>query len=125
MKALVVDDSSMLRMLVSKLLRGAGYEIAEAADGQQALDRVAEDGPPDLVLLDWNMPVMNGYEFLVRFRAEAANAGAKVVLLTTESQRENIVQALDAGADDYVTKPFESDALLEKIERVMSEDDIL
>ncbi len=125
MKALVVDDSSMLRMLVTNLLSKAGYDVTQAEDGQVALDRVGDIGPPDLVVLDWNMPVLDGYGFLRKFREDASNVGSKVVLLTTEGQKEKIIKALDAGADDYITKPFESDALLETIERVMSGEDVL
>lgn len=125
MKALVVDDSSMLRMLVTNLLSKAGYEVTQAEDGQVALDKVSAIGPPDLVVLDWNMPVLDGYGFLCKFREDESNSSSKIVLLTTEGQKEKIVKALDAGADDYITKPFESDALLETIERVMSGDDVL
>ncbi len=125
MKALVVDDSSMLRMLVTNLLSKAGYKVTQAEDGQIGLDVVSNMGSPDLVVLDWNMPVLDGYGFLCKFREDEANIGSKVILLTTEGQKEKIVKALGAGADDYVTKPFELDALLETIERVMSSEGIL
>lgn len=125
MRAMVVDDSGMLRMLVTKILKGAGYEVAEAADGRIALDKVRDEGLPDLIVLDWNMPVLDGYGFLVEFRKEAKHAAAKVILLTTEGQREKILKALEAGADDYITKPFEADALLTKVQRIMEAGDVL
>jgi len=120
-KVLVVDDSRLMRMAVTRLLAGLDMAISEAADGREALEKLEREGVFDVVVLDWNMPVMNGYEFLVAMRGSARHADTKVVMLTTENQIESIRKALMAGANEYVMKPFTDEMLIEKIRMVMPE----
>jgi two-component system chemotaxis response regulator CheY len=91
-----------------------GFECEEAVDGKAGIDRLT-DGPPfDFALLDWNMPVMNGLDMLKAMRAQGFSA-VKVMMVTTEAENDYIVQALDAGADEYLMKPFDDEALFEKL----------
>lgn len=119
MKALIVDDSSMLRMAVRKILGGIGVEYAEAANGQEAWDYLDKGGAANFMLLDWNMPVMNGYELLLKVRGDARFAGLTIVMLTTENQIEAIRKAIMAGANEYVMKPFTDEMLVEKLRMVV------
>lgn len=114
MRALIVDDSRFVRGFLRGLLEEKGIECAEAADGQSGLDQLNSDGPFDLALVDWNMPVMNGFDMLVNLRAQG-NSDLKVMMVTTEAENEFIVRALEAGADEYLMKPFDEEALDEKL----------
>jgi two-component system chemotaxis response regulator CheY len=114
MRALIVDDSRFVRSYLRGLLEPKGIECEEAGDGQGGLDRLHGDRVFDLVLLDWNMPVMNGLEMLKELRAEGFS-GIKVMMVTTEAENDFIVNALDAGADEYLMKPFDDEALNEKL----------
>ena len=114
MRALIVDDSRFVRGFLRGLLEEKGIECEEAADGQAGLDRLHGDRDFDLALLDWNMPVMDGLEMLKELRAEGFN-GIKVMMVTTEAENDFIVRALDAGADEYLMKPFDDEALKEKL----------
>jgi two-component system chemotaxis response regulator CheY len=116
-KALVVDDSRAIRMLLKKTLSQLGYEVLEAANGKEALE-IMEAGNTGvkLVLADWNMPEMNGLELLKRLRQLPALASVAVVMVTTETEMEQIAEALEAGANEYVMKPFTRDILVEKLE---------
>jgi len=114
MRALIVDDSRFVRSFLRGLLEPKGIECEEAGDGQAGLDRLHGDRVFDLVLLDWNMPVMNGLEMLKELRAEGFS-GIKVMMVTTEAENDFIVNALDAGADEYLMKPFDDEALNEKL----------
>jgi two-component system chemotaxis response regulator CheY len=114
MRALIVDDSRFVRSFLRGLLEGKGIECEEAADGQAGLDRLHGDRVFDLALLDWNMPVMNGLEMLKELRAEGFS-GIKVMMVTTEAENDFILSALDAGADEYLMKPFDDEALNEKL----------
>jgi two-component system, chemotaxis family, chemotaxis protein CheY len=114
MRALIVDDSRFVRGFVRGLLEGKGIECEEAGDGQAALDLVLAGKPFDLALVDWNMPVMNGFEMLTELRARGFS-GIKVMMVTTEAENDFIVRALDAGADEYLMKPFDDEALTEKL----------
>jgi two-component system chemotaxis response regulator CheY len=114
MRALIIDDSRFVRNYLRGLLQQKGIECEEAADGLAALNRLQGSVQFDLVLLDWNMPVMNGLETLKRIRAEG-NSEIKVLMVTTEGEHDHIVRALDAGADEYLMKPFEHEALDEKL----------
>jgi two-component system chemotaxis response regulator CheY len=107
---LVVDDSRVVRKAARRLLEGFGFAVREAEDGQQAL-AACRDALPDFVLLDWNMPVMDGIAFLRAARAEHGDAKPLVMLCTTENTQEKILQALDAGAQEYVMKPFDAEIL--------------
>lgn len=114
MRALIVDDSRFVRGFLRNLLEEKGMECEEAADGQAGLDRLHGDHSFDLALLDWNMPVMNGLEMLQNMRAEGYS-GVRVLMVTTEAENDFIVRALDAGADEYLMKPFDDEALNEKL----------
>lgn len=121
MRALVLDDSKAMRMILKGILKDFGYECMEAGNGQEALDKLAEVEPPPLALVDWNMPVMNGFEFLKQLRANKRYDETKVVMVTTESEMENIQAALAAGANDYAMKPFEKSALKMKLEMIIGD----
>ena len=118
MRALIVDDSRFVRGFVRGMLEERGIECTEAADGQAGLDQLqaqAQAGTPvDLALVDWNMPVMDGLEMLKQLRA-AGFAAMKVMMVTTEAENDFIIRALDAGADEYLMKPFDDEALCEKL----------
>ncbi len=118
MKALVVDDSRAMRAVLTRYLDGLGIEADGAEDGTAALERLESQGPVDLVLLDWNMPGLSGLEVLERIRARQDWDAIAVVMVTTESELERVVAALDAGANEYLMKPFGREALAEKLEIV-------
>jgi two-component system chemotaxis response regulator CheY len=114
-RALVVDDSRAIRMIVSRSLRELGYEVSEAGDGLAALEVLRRTGSVDLVLADWNMPEMDGLELLKRIRADGSYNTVKVIMVTTESEIEQMSTALAEGADEYVMKPFTPDILIDKL----------
>jgi two-component system chemotaxis response regulator CheY len=116
MRALVIDDSKTMRRIVSRVLVGLGYEVVEAADGQQALDAMVEGPLPDLACVDWNMPVMDGLTYVTRVRANPDWRGVTLMMVTTESEHGQIVRALAAGAHEYLIKPFTPEALKEKLD---------
>ena len=112
-QAMVVDDSRAVRMILSKNLTEMGYQVSAAADGAEALGLLCEE--MSLVLVDWNMPRMNGLEFVERLRADPRYASVKVMMVTTETEVDQMVKALAAGADEYVMKPFTKDILADKL----------
>jgi two-component system chemotaxis response regulator CheY len=114
MRALIVDDSRFVRTILRGMLEGKGIECEEAADGQAGMDRLQESAPFDLALVDWNMPVMDGLEMVKQLRSEGFEE-VKVMMVTTEAENDFILRALDAGADEYMMKPFDGDALTEKL----------
>ncbi|MGA3263958.1 MAG: response regulator [Terracidiphilus sp.] len=114
MRAMIVDDSRFVRSLLRGLLEKRGIECQEAADGQAGMDLLHGDMSFDLALVDWNMPVMNGLEMLKQIRAEAFDA-MKVMMVTTEAENDFIIRALNAGADEYLMKPFDDEGLTEKL----------
>ncbi len=115
MRALIVDDSRFVRDYVRSLLEEKGIECEEAADGRAGLELLHTSAPFDLALVDWNMPVMNGLEMLTRLRADGFH-DLKVLMVTTEAENDFIVRALEAGADEYLVKPFDNEALREKLD---------
>lgn len=115
MRALIIDDSPPVRRAARACLARLGFDVAEAADGREGLDQLREGGAVDVMLVDWNMPVMNGLEFLRTVRADAAFDGVPVVVVTTESDVGRVAAALDAGATEYVMKPFTRDVLDQKL----------
>jgi two-component system chemotaxis response regulator CheY len=116
MRALVIDDSRAMRLVLTRYLGSLGYEVTQAANGQEALDRLAEaDELPALALIDWNMPVMNGLEFVSACRAERRYRSISLMMVTTESEQTQIVRALAAGAHEYLIKPFDDQALGSKL----------
>jgi two-component system, chemotaxis family, chemotaxis protein CheY len=114
---LVVDDSSVVRKIARRILEEMQFEIIEAEDGEQALE-VCKRALPDAVLLDWNMPVMDGYEFLGNLRRMPGGDMPKVVFCTTENGIDHIARALEAGANEYIMKPFDKDIIAAKFMEV-------
>jgi two-component system chemotaxis response regulator CheY len=116
-KALVVDDSRTIRMIIRRILIDLGYEVCEAGNGLEGLKVLeAEKTAVCLVLADWNMPEMNGLEMVKRLRQDRSFDPVKVLMVTTETEMEQMVSALEAGANEYVMKPFSKDILMEKLE---------
>src|SRR2546428_10810070 len=105
---LVVDDSSVIRKVARRILEGLDFQIVEAEDGEKALE-VCKSALPEAVLLDWNMPVMDGYEFLGHLRRLPGGDLPKVVFCTTENDKDHISRALDAGANEYIMQPFDKE----------------
>ncbi len=120
MRALVVDDSRAMRGILKRGLAERGYEVREAADGQLALDCLAEGYQPELAMVDWNMPNLNGLEFVIKVRQNPAFAAMKIVMVTTEVEQHQMMKALDAGANEYLMKPFTPEALQEKLEFLLA-----
>ena len=114
---LVVDDSSVIRKVARRILEGLDFQIIEAEDGEKALE-ACKHAMPEAVLLDWNMPVMDGLEFLVNLRAMPGGDAPKVVFCTTENGMDHIARALEAGADEYIMKPFDKDIVTDKFREV-------
>ena len=114
---LVVDDSKVIRKVARHLLETLDFAVEEAEDGREALTRCGEK-MPDVVLLDWNMPVMGGMEFLRTLRRGEYSEQPKVVFCTTENDAAHIRAAIDAGADEYVMKPFDRETLESKLQIV-------
>jgi two-component system chemotaxis response regulator CheY len=115
MLALVVDDSRAMRAILTRLMSGLGFDVAQAADGAQALAVLDAGARPDVCLVDWNMPVMNGLEFVKSVRARADLRDVSLMMVTTESEQSQIVRALAAGAHEYVLKPFTDEVITEKL----------
>lgn len=116
MKALVIDDSRAMRLILCRMLRELGIDVAEAANGRAGLDQLDGGLVPALVLVDWNMPEMTGIEFVEAVRKPPYSCSAKVVMVTTETEATQMVRALDAGADEYVMKPFTKASIFEKLQ---------
>lgn len=114
---LVVDDSSVIRKVASRILSDIGFRISEAEDGVIALEKCKNE-MPDVILLDWNMPNMDGYHFLISLRALPNGKEPKVVFCTTENDVGHIVKAMHAGANEYIMKPFDKDILINKFHEV-------
>jgi two-component system chemotaxis response regulator CheY len=115
-RAIVIDDSRAMRKILRRILENAGFETVEAGDGQAALDLLAAmPEPPALALVDWNMPVMNGLEFVMTARRDQRLRNMTLVMVTTESEHSQIVRALAAGAHEYVIKPFTEDSMIDKL----------
>lgn len=114
---LVVDDSRVIRMVARRILEELQFEIVEAADGQEALD-ACRKRMPDAILLDWNMPVMSGIDFLRNLRGESGGDAPIVVFCTTENDISHITEAMQAGANEYIMKPFDRDIIESKFSEV-------
>ncbi len=114
---LVVDDSRVVRKVARRILETHGFTVSEAADGQQALDACRQT-LPDCVLLDWNMPVMDGITFLSHLRGEFGPNNPPVLFCTTENEMSQITRALETGAQEYIMKPFDEEILIGKFGQV-------
>jgi two-component system, chemotaxis family, chemotaxis protein CheY len=115
-RAPVVDDSRAMRMILSKTLTESGFEVMQAANGREALEIMDREGPAiGLVLLDWNMPEVTGIEVVEKLRTQKTFNTVRLVMVTTETEIEQMARALEAGADEYVMKPFTRDAVEDKL----------
>ncbi len=115
MRALVIDDSRAMRRIVGSILEDFGYEVRHAGHGREALDVLEEGYLPDLACVDWNMPVMDGLQFVSAVRSNPAYRSVTLMMVTTESEHSQIVRALAAGAHEYMIKPFTADAIRDKL----------
>jgi two-component system chemotaxis response regulator CheY len=104
-----------MRRIIKSMLSEHGFEVLEAANGEDALEKLRASGSVDLAMVDWNMPVMNGLEFVKAVRAEERHAGMRIMMVTTETGVDEMTLALEAGADEYVMKPFTKEAIAEKV----------
>jgi two-component system chemotaxis response regulator CheY len=118
MRALVVEDSKTIRMILCEYLRKMDIEVVEAANGHEALERLKEMSSPDLVLVDWNMPVMSGVDFIRAVRELHIYDSLPLIMVTTNSESEHLGTAMEAGANEYIQKPCTLDALREKLDRL-------
>jgi two-component system chemotaxis response regulator CheY len=115
MRALIVDDSRATRSLLRRTLTEVGYEVIEAGDGREALEVLSACDPVDLALVDWNMPEMDGLELVKTMRADRNYADVVVMMVSAESDMNNVARALMVGADEYAIKPVTKDILVEKL----------
>ncbi|MFA7323879.1 MAG: response regulator [Candidatus Nanopelagicales bacterium] len=116
MLAMVIDDSRAMRSILRRIVGELGFEVVEAADGQQALDLMDDGQVPQIALIDWNMPVLDGLGFVTSVRSRQEWRDITLMMVTTESEHGQIVRALAAGAHEYVIKPFTADAIAEKLQ---------
>lgn len=114
-RAMVIDDSRAMRGILRRMLIEAGLEVIEAANGREALDRLHAGESVDVALVDWNMPEMNGLEFVMAVRADPKYSELRLMMVTTETEMHQVVRALEAGANEYVMKPFTVDVVREKL----------
>ena len=116
MHALVVDDSDVIRKILTAYLQKLGFQVTAAVNGREALEQLARMEKADIALVDWNMPEMDGITFLKEVRADVNYDGLPVMMVTTNSELAHVSQALEAGANEYIMKPFTADMLKEKLE---------
>jgi two-component system, chemotaxis family, chemotaxis protein CheY len=116
MHALVVDDSITIRKILTAYLVKLGFDVTAAVNGREGLDCLKAMKKADVVLVDWNMPEMDGLSFLRAVRADADYAGLPVMMVTTNAEMANVSEALEAGASEYIMKPFTADMIREKLE---------
>lgn len=116
MQALLIDDSRALRRILGQMLRELGYTVREAGDGQQGLELLQSGPAPDVVLVDWNMPRMNGLEFVQAVRAQPRFAQLPLMMVTSETEMERVSAAITAGANEYVMKPFVKEIIADKLQ---------
>jgi two-component system chemotaxis response regulator CheY len=115
MIALVVDDSRAVRLIVGGILRDLGVEVVEASNGREALARMGENPGVELVLVDWNMPEMNGLDYIRAVRSQRQHDAVRIMMVTSEAEQEQVFRALDAGANEYLMKPFTREVLIAKL----------
>ena len=115
-KAMIIDDSRAMRRILGETVRELGFEVSEASNGREALAKLDNMGPPvRLMLVDWNMPEMNGLEFVTQLRQDERFEGSLIVMVTTETAIDQILNALEAGANEYVMKPFTKEIIQGKL----------
>jgi two-component system chemotaxis response regulator CheY len=115
MRALVIDDSRTVRIIIGQILRELGLEVLEAKDGLEALDQMKRNPDIELMLVDWNMPQMNGFDLIRAVRSQRAYDGVRILMVTSEAQGEQVNRALLAGANEYLMKPFNKEVLVAKL----------
>jgi two-component system chemotaxis response regulator CheY len=115
MRALVIDDSRAVRMIIGQVLREVGMEVLEAATGLEGLEQMRRNPDVELVLVDWNMPEMNGLDFIRAVRSQHGRAAVRILMVTSEAEGDQVRRALDAGANEYVMKPFTREVLVAKL----------
>jgi two-component system chemotaxis response regulator CheY len=115
-KALIVDDSRAMRTMLRNIMRDLGFDVTEAGNGQEGLEKLAETSHVDVALVDWNMPVMDGLEFVKEMRKVRSNSDVKVMMVTAENDLAKMARALMVGADEYAMKPLTRDAIVQKLE---------
>lgn len=116
MQALVVDDSRAIRRIVGDMMRRLGFDVHEAGHGLEALERLKAIDSPDVMLVDWNMPEMNGIEFIRAVRAQPQYSDVPIMMVTTETEMDRMAQAFVAGANEYVMKPFDQETIAGKLQ---------
>jgi two-component system chemotaxis response regulator CheY len=116
MRALVIDDSRTIRTIIGKILREIGMDVLEACNGLQALEQFKMHDDIELVLVDWNMPVMNGLDFIKAVRAHGAYDRVRILMVTSETEIDQVTRAMDAGANEYLMKPFSREVLIAKLD---------
>ena len=124
MRALIIDDSSSMRSILRQYMREMKYDVVEAGNGKEALQKCEETKDFTIVLVDWNMPVMNGLDFVRALRARHEFDNVKLMMVTTENDSARITEALSAGANEFMMKPFTYDALEQKIALVVEESNV-
>jgi two-component system chemotaxis response regulator CheY len=115
-QVLVIDDSRTMRLILGRMLRDLVLDVSEASNGRDALNQLDAGLSPSVILVDWNMPEMTGIEFVEAVRRPPYQSTAKLVMVTTETEVPQVRRALESGADEYVMKPFTSDAIIEKLQ---------
>jgi len=116
MRVLVVDDSRAIRRIIGEIMKQLGFAVSEAGNGIEALQRLEELGAPDLVLVDWNMPEMNGLDFIKAVRANPTYTDLPLMMVTTETEMERMALAFMAGVNEYVMKPFDKATIRDKLQ---------
>lgn len=114
MRALVIDDSKSIRLILARILNDIGFQVLDASNGIEGLLQLKTENV-DLILVDWNMPEMDGYEFILKVRQETKFNEVRLMMVTTETELSKVVQALEAGANEYVMKPFTKETIVEKL----------
>jgi two-component system, chemotaxis family, chemotaxis protein CheY len=116
MRALILDDSKTTRMILRRIFQSIGFEVSEAADGEQGLKSIQESGKPDFVTVDWDMPVMDGLAFVRAVRAAHPSESLPVLMVAAANDLSHVAAALEAGANEYLMKPFTEEMVREKLE---------
>lgn len=115
MLAMVIDDSRAIRLILGNILKDLGFDVVNAGNGLEAMEQMKAQDKIDFALVDWNMPEMNGYEFVCAVRKENAYKDVRLMMVTTETEMSQVVKALEAGANEYVMKPFTKEMITEKL----------
>jgi len=115
MHALIIDDSRAMRRILRQIVEPLGFRVVEAGNGREGLEALAVNDQVELCLVDWNMPEMNGLEFIQAVRSDDGRQALKLVMVTTETEPRQMARALMAGVDEFVMKPFTSDILVDKL----------